>query len=551
MPILDTLLGSDSRQNLALKIDGRLPTDPALVRWLGGGHASAAGAVVNEHSALSLSAVFAGVNLLSRLYGSFPIDIFRKAARGRESATDLPSYRALAIQPNAEMTSSVFRRALEWNRLLTGKACAEIVWDSAGNGVGLQPIEGWRVEPKRDEAGALYYLIDGQRRMSPRDMIYVPLVSADGVTGKGFLDYAVESLGLNISAQEFAAKFFGNGARPGGLLVHPGNPPKATREEFAKTWGDKHGGAQNAHKIGVMWGGWTFDRAAGSVAPEEAQLLETRKFGTEEVARWLNIPPHFLAELSRATFSNIEEQGINFVVYSIGLTVVDYEQEYNIKLLNPPEIYCKHNLSALLRGKATERATYNATMFQVGKTVNEIRENEDLNPVDGGDEPFVPLNMVPLRQAVKPPETKPVPREVLQPTPEPPKADRPAGDDLAAKRLLLADTLSRLLRQECNAIRRAAARPREFPAWAADFHGKQQQKLQAALAPVLGVCWPGGAARAPEVAALLLARSKGDLAALIDTLTPAQFEQGVNDMLDHWEESRPAEEADAILGGTL
>lgn len=415
MGILDSLLG---RRNHALgvTIDGRPLTDPSLAEWTGAGRHSAAGATVTADKALSLSGVFAAVNLLSNIVGCLPLHVYRRSGRQKSVAETQPAYRVLHTRANPEMTAAIARRTMEWHRLLWGAGCAEIGWDGAGQCRAIWPLEGWRVQPDRDEAGRLFYRVDGTRRVALADMLYVPLVSEDGVCGRSFLDYAVESLGLSISAQEFAARFFGNGAKPGGLLIHPGHRTKEQRDELRRSWQGEHGGSPNAHRVGVLWGGWSFDRTAGAVAPEEAQLLETRKFSTEEVARWLNIPPHLLAELSRATFSNIEEQGQSFVTYCVGLIVELYEQEYNSKLLDPPRLYCKHSLAALLRGNSAARSAYYRELWNIGVlSQNDILDLEDMNPIEGGDEHWVPVNMAPLSRALEPPELPPGPEPIPNP----------------------------------------------------------------------------------------------------------------------------------------
>jgi HK97 family phage portal protein len=366
---------------------------------------SSAGVEVTEETALSLSAVFAGVNLLSRVLGSLPLHVYQRDGRRKEIAHEHPAYRLLHTQPNPEMTAVSFRRALEWNRLLYGGAYAEIQWAGSGQPAALWPLEGWRVSPDRDQQQRLHYKVAGaygepERVLGPEDVIAVPHVSCDGVCGRGVVHYAVQSLGLAIGVQEFAARYFGNSATPGGYLCHPGSPSPEARREFQRAWNEFHQGASNAHKTAVVYGGWEHKPGGGHDA-EKAQLLEQRRFGNEEVARWLNIPPHLLRDLTRATFSNIEHQGIDFVIYSLGPTLAEYEQEYDRKLLDPPSLYSKHNVAGLMRGDHAARASFYTQMFQIGVfNVNECRELEDMNPVEGGDTHLLPLNMAPLADVV-------------------------------------------------------------------------------------------------------------------------------------------------------
>lgn len=400
-------------------------TDPAAIRLFGSVESSA-GACVTPETSLTLSAVFAGVSLLARVIGSLPLDVYRQNGRNKDKATTHPAYRVLHDELNGEMTASIGRAALEWNRLLYGAAAAEIGWDGGGNPRALWPLEGWRVRPMYDQAERLYFLVDGTRRVDPADMVYVPQVGCDGVVGRGFVHYAVESLGLGITAQEFAARYFGSGATPGGILSHDREMKPSQREEIREGWEAKH---RKANVLGILWGGWKYQPMQAANA-RDAQLLEARKFTTEEVARWLGIPPHLLAELSRATFSNIEEQGLGFLAYSLGPTLVQYEQEYGRKLLTPPKLYAKHNVRALLRGNAAQRAAYYHTLLGDGVTnINEVRDLEDWNPIEGGDEHFVPLNMQPLKEALKPmPDPKPQPPPSADPA-APPANDPPPYPD--------------------------------------------------------------------------------------------------------------------------
>ena len=383
------------------------------------GPQSSAGVSVSGEDCLSLSAVFAGVNLLSRVVGSLPLSCYRRWGRSREHAITHPAYRLLHSSPNPEMSSATFRRTLEWHRLLGGNAYAQVQWAGNGKAVALWPVEPWRVRPKRREDGSLYYEIDGGKsEAEPEDMIHVPLVSGDGVTGRSFLDFAVESLGLGLATQQFAASYFGNGARAGAVLEHPGNPTAEARKEMRRSWAERHQGAAKAGATAVIWGGWKYIPDGGH-SPEASQLVEQRRFTTEEVSRWLGIPPHLLRDLSRATFSNIEQQNLDFLAYSLGPVLVDYEQEFDRKLLSPPEVYCKHNVGGLLRGDSAARSAYYREMYHIGAlSVNEIRELEERNPVDGGDVHFAPLNMAPLPTVAFPP-APPLAIPVAEPVPAP------------------------------------------------------------------------------------------------------------------------------------
>lgn len=397
-------------------------TDPGLVELLGGnGTTATSGAQVTQDSALSLSAVFAAVTLYSRIVASLPLHVYRQRADGRkETANDLRAYRLLHTQPNPEMTAVTFRRVLEWHRLLGGCAYAEIVWDDAGEPLALWPIESWRVRPERDEEGTLFYRVDGSARIEAADMLAIPLVSQDGVTGQSFLDFAVESLGLGITSQEFAGAYFKNAARPGGYLHNPqSNLEQKARDQMRAAWEKRHGGAGKQNLLGMTWGAWEY-KELQQESPLNSQLLESRRFQTEEVSRWTGLPPHLLADLSRATFSNIDSQQLSFLTYSLGPVLIDYEQEYDRKLLIPPSVFSKHRVEGFLRADTAARADFYVKLAGIGAlTINEILALEDRDTIGPmGDKRYVPANWQTLEAAAKVgADPKPAP-PALPPLPE-------------------------------------------------------------------------------------------------------------------------------------
>lgn len=514
---------------------------------------SAAGMTVDQNTALSLSAVFGAVNVLSRLVGSLPLGVFRRIGRFKEPALTHPAYRLLHGQPNPEMTASTFRRTLEWHRLLGGNAYAEITWAGNGKPAALWPIEAYRVKPKRREDGALYYEVDGNQEIEPEDILHVPLVSSDGVTGHSFLDWACESLGLGMAAQQYAATYFGQGARPGVILRHPGNPTAEARKEMRRSWNERHQGSGKAQGTGVLWGGWEYE-ADGSADPEKSQLLEQRKFTVEEVARWLGVPAVILQAL--ATAGTLEQQGLQFLAFSLGPVLTDYEQEYDRKMLSPPQVYSKHNVGGLLRGDHAARGAFYGQMVQIGVySPNDCRDLEDLNPVDGGDVHFFPLNMVPLHIAALGPQTAP-PAPAPPPAnpglpPAPPPSGQP-GPPVAPPapsqpmRAILSDTFGRLARVEQGALRRAVQKPGEFMGWLDSWYPAHEARLAEALqAPLLAT----GSPLAPiDVARRWCLASRKDLLDLADQHTAKTLASGAAQLITDWAR-RSESETTLILEG--
>lgn len=235
---------------------------------------STAGVRVDEHEALTLSAVWAACFRLANIAAMLPLGVYRKDDRGRTEQPDHPAARLLGTAPNPEQTAFTARHFMQFWKPLFGAACAEIGWDGAGRPSRLWPLEPWRVRPDWDDDNVLYFRVDGTRRVAAEDMLYVPHVTEDGVTGKGFVEFALESLGQAIAADRSAGRFFQNDMKPGGLLQHDGNPDPKARKEFREAWAQNHGGVENRGKVGVLWGGWKWVTTGMQIDPDKAQLLE-------------------------------------------------------------------------------------------------------------------------------------------------------------------------------------------------------------------------------------------------------------------------------------
>lgn len=560
MALLERLLGP-SRQQLGRYSPNRYPLSQTPGVFFSG-PTSSAGVDVDQESAMSLSAVFAAVNKLSSIIAALPLSVYQNSGKSREVATTHKVQRLLHTQYNEEMSAFIGRRTSEFHRILWGNAYTEIELDGAYRPVALWPVEPWRVKQRREPAG-LYFEVDSQKRVLPGKMLHETFISGNGIEGESFIDYACESLGLSIAAQEFSARFFGNDATPGGVLSHDMNPDPKQREEFRESWGRHHTGPQNAFKTAVIWGGWKYQAERGSITPQDAQLLEARRFSTEEVSRWLNIPPHILYDLSRSTNNNIEHQGIEFIQHCLNPILVQKEQQYDCKLLMPPKLYCKHNVTALLRGDSAARGEFYSKLFSIGMlSPNEGRALEELNPIGPeGDTYFVPVNTVPIDRAINPPEPPP---PVVQPPkdnpPNDPPQDPPANDPpadngqmKAALRSLLSDTFGRLMRKEINEGKRAAKKPKEFLAWLDSFYPEFEGTLSAAIdAPLAavnasGVLLKGGERLPAGLSIEYCTRSREALLELAGNATAANLAEKAEAEFAAWEKSRAINEAQRII----
>lgn len=374
---------------------------------------SSAGKVVTERSAMQMTAVYACVRILSEAVAELPIHMYRYNKDGsKEKAIDHPLYLLLHDEPNPEMSSFVFRETLMTHLLLWGNAYAQIIRNGKGDIVALYPLMPNKMTVDRDENGKLFYQYSrnsdeavkgiGTVILSPRDVLHIPGLGFDGLVGYSPIAMAKNAIGLAIAAEEYGSKFYANGAAPSGVLEHPGTikDPGRVRE----SWQNTFGGSGNSNKVAVLEEGMKYTPI--SISPNEAQFLETRKFQINEIARIFRVPPHMVGDLEKSSFSNIEQQSLEFVKYTLDPWVIRWEQSIQRTLLTPEEkksYFVKFNVEGLLRGDYASRMQGYATARQNGwMSANDIRELENLDLIpdeDGGNLYLINGNMLPLEKA--------------------------------------------------------------------------------------------------------------------------------------------------------
>jgi HK97 family phage portal protein len=376
------------------------PSQHSLAAIFGLGRSSYAGVPVTDESAMTYSAVFSAIRLLAWSTAMLPLLVYRRQGRGKERATDHPLYPLLHSEANAEMTAFEFRSTLMSHAVGTGNGYAEIEWSNAGVPLALWPLNPRRMTPERvkGELRYLYQLPDGTTANLPSWRVHhIRGLSSNGVIGYSPVRLAMQAIGLGLATEEFGSRFFGNGARPGMIIRHPGELSDAAYDRLRSSWNAEHEGLSNSHRVKILEEGMEIETVG--VPPEEAQFLETRKFQVTEIARWFNVPPHMIADMSGATFSNIEEQGVGFVTYSLGPWLTNSEQALSRDLLMPAEkqtLLIEHLVDGLLRGRTSERYQAYQLGLQGGwMSPNEVRERENMNPYDGGDTYLLPMNMAP------------------------------------------------------------------------------------------------------------------------------------------------------------
>ena len=375
---------------------------------------SASGKKVTEFTAMQTSAVYACVRILSESIAGLPLHVYEYSGNGKRKVPSPPLYFLLHDAPNCEMTSFTFRETLMIHLLLWGNAYAQILRDKAGRIIGLYPLLPNRMSVNRDDNGEIFYTYTANFGENPKlrnavniklqksEVLHITGLGFDGLIGYSPIAVAKNTIGMTMACEEYGSAFFANGARPSGVLEYPGvlKDPSKLRE----SWQSVYGGSSNTGKVLVLEEGTKYQQI--SIPPEEAQFLETRKFQINEIARLYRVPPHMIGDLEKATFSNIEEQSIEFVKYTLNPWIVRWEQSLCKALLSESEksrYFIKFNVDGLMRGDYESRMQGYATARQNGwLSANDIRELEDLNPIsdeEGGNLYLINGNMTKLKDA--------------------------------------------------------------------------------------------------------------------------------------------------------
>ena len=374
-----------------------------------GGQAAIAGMPAPSiGESLALPSVFACIRVLGETVAGLPLITYRETRNGgRERATNHPLYRVLRRQPNPEMTAFEFEELMTSHCAGWGNAYAQIILDGGGRVRELWPLRPDRMAVER-KAGVVQYTYrqqNGQEvTLAAWQVHHRRAMVLDGLTGISPLRVAMLAVALGMATEEFGARFFAQGARPGFLLSHPGTLTDKAYERLKATWDAST--LENAHKTRIIEEGMKVEQIG--IPPEEAQFLETRRFQAQEVARLFRMPPHKIGLLENATFSNIEHQAIEFVTDTIRPWLIRNEQAMYRDLLSENEqaaIYFEYLVDGLLRGDTATRYQSYAVARQWGwLSANDIRDRENMNRVEDGNIYLQPLNM---QEAGTPPAPQP------------------------------------------------------------------------------------------------------------------------------------------------
>lgn len=408
----------------------------------GGSRRNPSGVRVNSDTALQSTVVLACVRVLAEAVASLPLHLYRTVANGgKEIAREHPLYRVLHDAPNSWQTSFEWREQQMLHLGLHGNAYSEIRSGANGFASELIPLHPSRMKVERIENERLRYVYtepDGSKTLYTQDQIlHLRWLSNDGVLGMVPVELARDAIGLARACEIHGASFFGNGARPGVILKTPNEIKPEAASALRDNWERVHRGPDRANKTAILTGGLEPVELGGN--NQESQFLESRRFQVEEICRLYRCPPHLVGDLTRSSFSNIEQQSIDFVQHTLLPWLRRFEMAFARDLITDPTFFPEFDTRGMLRGDASARASYYNTLWNLGvASVNEIRSWENLNPVEGGDTRFVQLNMQTLDAAAGP-AAVPQP-QADQPQPEEPAAPvQPAAADAAPAEAQVAD----------------------------------------------------------------------------------------------------------------
>jgi len=571
-----------------------------LVDFFNGGAETKSGTRVTEETALNLSAVFNAVTILGGTVMQLPCILYRRDKDDKKHrAKELPEYSLLKTCVTRRMTSSRWLQTSMGHLALYGNAYSQKGFRGDGRVGALGLLRPDRTWPET-KAGALYYNYEPRTgppiSFEPEEIVHIPGLGFDGVRGYGVIQLARESLGLGMAAEEFGARFFGEGTHPGIIATTPKAVKQATKDDLKKDLANKHSGLGKAHKFLLLEEGMDFKTIG--VNPDDAQFLETRKFQTIEVARWFNLPPHMLKDLERATFSNIEHQSIEFLTINMGPWLQLLEDELALQLLGPEaldEYFIEFKREAFLKGDTESRYKAYATAKNWGwLNTNMILKKENEDPVGPeGDVFWMPANMVPAtvalentpkagqtddRQYLKGTELERYHEELKERTAAIQKREKRATPAAARIRIadnyhrMIKDAVGRIVRREVNDLKGAVKKHlrtrdvSEFTGWLDGFYKKHTAYVEKNLKPVMySLAEEIYAASAEEIGedyeltdelesyrkdylTVLTTRyiksSRGQIDKVVRDTEPEDMATVIETRLDEWEETRPTKIAD-------
>ena len=390
-----TLIGAlRGVRNLSIE-DPRVPiTGGTLIDWMSG-PATNAGVAVSEKSALTMPAVWRAVNLIAGSCASLPLRAYK--ANDDTTRTPLSSGQAsdLLLSPHPDLTPFELWEQVYGHLLLWGNAYLRILRNPLGQVAELWPLHPSRIVPGRASDGSKVYQIDQDQSppLTDREILHIPGFGYDGIAGVPPIRLARQGIGLALAAEEYGSRLFGSGSLASGILQTKERLTQEQADALKQRWKDKNSSLKSAHDTVVLDSGATFQQL--TIPPGDAQFIESRKFQVIEIARIYGIPPHLLMDVERSTSwgTGIEQQGLGFIAFTLRPWLTRVEQRVS-RLLQPSRVYARYQVEGLLRGDTAARYASYAVGRQWGwLSVNDIRQFEEMVPVEGGDRYIEPLNM--------------------------------------------------------------------------------------------------------------------------------------------------------------
>lgn len=423
--------------------------DQWLVDWVRGGAATSSGVSVNASSALKYTPFWAAVRIISGTLASLPFKVYRRLGNGgKQPQADHGTYQLLHERPNDYMDAVTFIETRQAHVLCYGNGYAEIQRDGRGRPVALWPLLPDRTQRAIGPDGTPYYEIRTQVgetfTLPDYNVLHIKGLGFDGYTGYDVVAYHKEAIGYGVAVKEYAARFYGQDANPGGVLEHPSTLSDDSFRRLKESWAEQHEGLSHAHRMQILEEGMKWHPV--SVDPDKAQAVEAQKFTVDDCARIFQIPPHKLASMEFSKYNNVEQLQIDFVCTTMLYWFRKWEQEVNYKLFMPSErgqLFAEILADAALRGNTEARTQYYTAGRQWGfLSINDIRAKENMNPIGpAGDVYLDPLNMTPAGSLPSAPEPKP----------EPAPDDEPDDVVRAAHQVLLAGQWRRIITKLVNA----------------------------------------------------------------------------------------------------
>lgn len=360
------------------------------------------GAVINEESALTISALWACIRVIAWTTASLPLITYtRLNPKGKERNPGHNNYSLLKETPNPLQTAFEFYSLMSVFQNLWGAGIAEIELNKDGKPVALWPLPPWRVKIITGSRGNLFYEVDlgtGVPRKIPYyNCVVFPSLQSNQFEWKSPIQVHRETIGMAQALGEFGARTFGQGTNPAGVIMHPTRLKEQSEKDLRTKFKENYEGLGNSHRLMLLEEGMKFERIG--LPPEDAQYLETRKFTVEEIARIYNVPLHMIQHLEKSTSwgTGIEEMTIGFVTFTLRPYLIQWEQEIKKKLFVDDKInFAEFLLEGLLRGKLKERYESYAIGRQWGwLSADDIREIENMNPLPNksGEIYLIPMNM--------------------------------------------------------------------------------------------------------------------------------------------------------------